>query len=83
MIPKVSLTSLFIFFSSFSISFKNSSHNFNGDIFLLSVSNTFRLGLGLGVGSGAFSVGGLGAFPLAVGGVWFRCFFRCWFKCLF
>ena len=51
---------MFIFFSSFSISFKNSSHNFKNDIFLLGVSNTFGLrmgsGVSFGVGLGAFSV---------------------------
>ena len=49
-------------FSSFLISFKKFSHNFNGDIFLLAsgVSNAFGFGVGSCVGSGAGSVVGSG-----------------------
>lgn len=61
---------MFISFSSFSILFKSSLRNFNGDIILLvctcvvlGVSNTFRLGAGLACQ--------------------FRCWFRFWFSCFF
>lgn len=61
---------MFISFSSFSILFKSSIRNFNGDIVLLvcacvvlGVSNTFRLGAGLACQ--------------------FRCWFRFWFSCFF
>ena len=45
--------SLFIFFSSFLISFKKFSHPLNGDIFhlVLGVPNNFDLGGGLGLGA--------------------------------
>ena len=56
-----------ILFSSFLTSFKNSLHNFNGDVFLLvfalavlALSNTFGLGAGLGVGLGVGLVACLG-----------------------
>ena len=47
-------------FSSFLISFKKFSRNFNGDIFLLAsgVSNAFGFGIGSCVGSGAGSGAG-------------------------